>query len=350
MKTSTFVCLIQIWLCVVCFESTPLTTEIIRFYEMLEYQFVQSKTYPLRVTLEEVLTGCTKRVKFFWTNNFGRREEKIIFCSIERGCEDEEQLFQCWIGKDFVFRSLTIVVECASHRLFQRDGADIIHEIQLSKRKIRKGRFTLDVPTLNGQTVSLDVDCRQDDEYTLQGYGLPFRDGGGRGDLIVQLNGFKDPLLEVPIQLTLEELFRGCIKQVKVHRKSFENGRSFVETVDFSVDVDAGSRSGDRITYEDEGHFSSACSEPGDLVFIVQELPHALFKRYSANLHYTVVVTSTDPLEECTVLVPTLHPLEPQMEVCLRKGQKSVRLAGFGFPQNAKKRGDLVVNFSYQLE
>lgn len=85
---------------------------------------------------------------------------------------------------------------------------------------------------------------------------------------------------------------------------------------------------------------------PADVVFILDEKPHAHFSRDGANLTYTAKVTLRDALLGCTVQVPTISGRTLRIDLTAEVVAPSTvkRVVGEGMPAKAGK-GDMLVKF-----
>lgn len=126
---------------------------------------------------------------------------------------------------------LELVVRVAEHRLFVRDGADLVIEawpITFSQAALGT---TLDIPTLTGRTkLSIPAGTQTSTEFKVRGQGLPELKIDRRGSAVENTRSGDlrvTVVVETPAQLTRrqEELLRELAdienKQVSPHRKSF---------------------------------------------------------------------------------------------------------------------------------
>jgi molecular chaperone DnaJ len=112
-------------------------------------------------------------------------------------------------------------VSVKRHRLFQRDGRNLILQLPITYCQAALGA-TLDVPTMSGPE-KLDVPrgTQSGDVFRMRGRGMPDLRGASPGDLLVQT------YIETPKKLTAkqEELLRQLAElertEVTPHRKSF---------------------------------------------------------------------------------------------------------------------------------
>eukprot|EP00899_Mesostigma_viride_P008181 jgi/Mesvir1/17364/Mv08674-RA.1 len=83
---------------------------------------------------------------------------------------------------------------------------------------------------------------------------------------------------------TLEEIYHGCEKQVTCPKTiTEEDGSERTETSQFTINVKPGCLSQARFVFHKEGS-QTAGKEPGDVVYVLKEAPHPLYKRDGANL------------------------------------------------------------------
>lgn len=114
------------------------------------------------------------------------------------------------------------------------------------------------------------------------------------------------------------------------------------ETV--QVKVPAGVEDGMQLTVRGEGHSAARGGVNGDLLVIIEEQPHPQLKRQGTDLFYTRVISVTDAMLGTEIQIPTLdgaHKLK------LDPGTQSgtvVKLRGKGVPQaGGYGKGDLYV-------
>ncbi len=95
---------------------------------------------------------------------------------------------------DLVFR-----VSVRQHEHFVREGADLVHVLDVSMVDAALG-CKVDVPTLNGtRSISVPAASQYGQTVTVRGEGLPTGYGGMRGDLLVKLR------VTVPKKLTKDQ-------------------------------------------------------------------------------------------------------------------------------------------------
>lgn len=147
--------------------------------------------------------------------------------------------------------------------------------------------------------------------------------------------------MEVPITLTLTQLFHGCTKKIKVTRSI--NGEDNAKV--FELNIKPGTEKGFRFRFEGEGD-QIPNFQPQDLVFLIQEAPHPLFTRERSHLVVTQTISLRDALCGTTISLMGIdeQPLSVHISDILAPNQDR-RLRGHGMPDKYGKRGDLIFKF-----
>lgn len=162
----------------------------------------------------------------------------------------------------------------------------------------------------------------------------------------------KNPSQFINLFCSLEELYAGCSKKVKVTRQKLKlDGKaSETEEVVITVEVKAGWREGTKITFTREGDEAPEMNT-GDVVFVLKEKPHPRFVRAKNDLVYTASINLAEALTGATVEVMTLDrrvlPI-PITQIVKPNMQQRVPNEGMPFAQNQNKKGDLVIEFDVQ--
>ncbi|XP_066444438.1 dnaJ homolog subfamily B member 13 isoform X2 [Eleutherodactylus coqui] len=130
------------------------------------------------------------------------------------------------------------------------------------------------------------------DFFTPDGSEVNTGFGGLRGRGVKK----QDPPIERDLYLSLEDLYFGCTKKIKISRRVMnEDGHtSSMRDKILSIDVHPGWQAGTRITFPAEGDQGPNII-PADIVFIVKEKPHPRFVRQGDNLIYTANIELGKP-------------------------------------------------------
>lgn len=91
--------------------------------------------------------------------------------------------------------------------------------------------------------------------------------------------------IELALCLTLEELYNGCTKRMKLTRKIYDaaSGQHVPVQEILEIPVRPGWKEGTRVTFQGKGDEQPGC-EPADIVFIVKEQLHSRFERRGNDL------------------------------------------------------------------
>lgn len=101
----------------------------------------------------------------------------------------------------------------------------------------------------------------------------------------------QDPAVEHDLYVTLEDIHRGCTKKMKIVRRVNPDGRGIRrEEKVLTINVKPGWKAGTRITFQREGD-QNPNKIPADIVFIIRDKPHTLFKREGSDIRYTARIT-----------------------------------------------------------
>lgn len=172
--------------------------------------------------------------------------------------------------------------------------------------------------------------------------------GGGR-----MMPKKKDPPVVHDLRVTLEEVMTGCMKKMKISRKRLTPDGRGTRSEDkiLEVDIKQGWKEGTKITFPGEGD-ETLTNIPADIVFVVKDKPHAVFRRDGSDIVYPAKISLKEALCGCTVNVPTLNgrSMQVAMQEIVRPGTKR-RVTGEGLPlpKRPDRRGDLVVEFDIKF-
>ena len=155
------------------------------------------------------------------------------------------------------------------------------------------------------------------------------------------------------LSLTLEEMYTGCTKRLKISRKRVQGDARSVRREDkyLAIKVQPGWRKGTKVTFENEGDEVPG-HIPADVVFIIGEKPHANFKRVGNDLVYRANLSLLEALTDVTLELKHLdgRTLSVPCNEIVRPGSKKT-LVGQGMPisKSPGKFGDLVVEFNVEF-
>ena len=97
----------------------------------------------------------------------------------------------------------------------------------------------------------------------------------------------QDPPVVNDLLVSLEEIYKGTTKKMKITRKMLNpDGRSVrMEDKVLTIEIKPGWKSGTKITFPKEGD-QTPNNIPADVVFIIKDKPHQTFTRDGSNVKY----------------------------------------------------------------
>ena len=174
--------------------------------------------------------------------------------------------------------------------------------------------------------------------------------GMGGGPSRQQPRKKADPIEQV-LKLTLEEMFYGVTKNLKLTRTVIRGGSEQRISETLTIGVKPGWKKGTKITFPEKGD-----EAPGviaaDIVFVVDEKKHPQFERDGNDLVKTVVVDLHEALLGTSVFVTTLDGKSISVDVPEIVDPKYVKvLVGEGMPlsKSPNTKGDLKIKFDIRF-
>lgn len=160
-----------------------------------------------------------------------KREEDIITVNIPPGVEDGMQLTMSGKGNAApmggVNGDLLIVVEEEEHPELKRNGNDLYYELYISFPDAALGS-TAEVPLVRGKAkIKIEPGTQSGKFVRLRGKGVPNIQGGGAGDLLVNINVWTPQQMSGSEKATLESLREADNFQPKPTRRD----KSFFQKV-----------------------------------------------------------------------------------------------------------------------
>ncbi|PPR92323.1 hypothetical protein GOBAR_AA28341 [Gossypium barbadense] len=162
----------------------------------------------------------------------------------------------------------------------------------------------------------------------------------------------KPPPVESKLPCSLEELYTGSTRKMKISRTVVNAaGRQVQESEILTVDVKPGWKKGTKITFPDKGN-EQPNQLPADLVFVIDEKPHDLYKRDGNDLVVNQRVLLAEALGGTTVNLVTLDGRNLSLPVTdiISPGYELV-IAREGMPiaKETGNRGDLRIKFEVKF-
>ncbi|KAH8421330.1 hypothetical protein KR009_001981 [Drosophila setifemur] len=186
-----------------------------------------------------------------------------------------------------------------------------------------------------------------DEEFSLgRGPGLAAGLGAGTGPQ-------QDPPIEHELNICLEDIANGCTKRMKISRLSLSpSGLPRREDKVLHIDVRPGWKAGTKITFRKEGD-QLPNRIPADIVFVIRDKPHPIFRREGSDLLYTANISLKQALCGTHLQVPTLQgdPLGVSTHGEIIKPTSTRRFAGCGLPcpRDNSRRGAIILSFAIKF-
>ncbi|ESW25854.1 hypothetical protein PHAVU_003G070800 [Phaseolus vulgaris] len=158
-----------------------------------------------------------------------------------------------------------------------------------------------------------------------------------------------DGVVERKLVCTLEELYKGYKKKLKISRTVHHGfGKLKTEEEVLKIDIKPGWKKGTKITFPGKGNQEAQASAPDDLIFVVDEKPHALFKRDGNDLVVTQKILLVEALVGKTLNLTTLDGRELRIQVTDVVKPKFVLVVpneGMPISKELGKKGNLRIKF-----
>ncbi|XP_058074699.1 uncharacterized protein LOC131223339 [Magnolia sinica] len=162
----------------------------------------------------------------------------------------------------------------------------------------------------------------------------------------------KPPPVETKLPCSLEELYSGSTRKMKISRNVLDaNGRLAPETEILTIDVKPGWKKGTKITFPDKGN-EQVNQLPADLVFVVDEKPHDVFKRDGNDLIISHKVSLAEALAGTTVNLMTLDGRSltiPVTDIVSPGYELVVAKEGMPIVKEPGKKGNLLIKFDVKF-
>ncbi|XP_012285598.1 dnaJ homolog subfamily B member 13-like [Orussus abietinus] len=163
----------------------------------------------------------------------------------------------------------------------------------------------------------------------------------------------EEPLIK-SLQLTLEEVFFGGVKKMKIQKLVLvgdDKSTTVPKEKILTIFVKPGFPTGTEIVFPEEGD-QGPTKIPADVIFVTEDRPHETFKRDGSNLLMTVDLFLREALTGTVVTVNTIDERIlriPITSVVTADYQKLIPGEGLPIVEDPKFRGDLKINFNIEF-
>lgn len=130
------------------------------------------------------------------------------------------------------------------------------------------------------------------------------------------------------------------------HRPPGSDVNGLIEKVDtVAIKIPGGVEGGMQLSVSGKGNYAPLDGVPGDLIVLIEEIPHETLKRDGKNLHYDLYISYTDAVLGSE---PQIHTISSKVKIKLEAGIQSgkiLRLRGKGLPSvDRYGNGDLLIH------
>ncbi|XP_034939052.1 dnaJ protein homolog 1 [Chelonus insularis] len=193
--------------------------------------------------------------------------------------------------------------------------------------------------------------ARQGPGGAFRSHSFNFAGAGPRGS--GQKEHAQDPPIEHDLFVSLEDIARGCTKKMKISRRVIQpDGTTKKEDKVLTINVKPGWKAGTKITFQKEGDQGRG-KVPADIVFIIRDKPHPLFRRDGSDIKYSHKLSLKQALCGTIIDVPTLFgekiTLNLTGEIIKPNMVKRIQGQGLPLPKEPSRKGDLVVSFDIKF-
>ncbi|RGB28991.1 dnaJ-like protein subfamily B member 13-like protein [Rhizophagus diaphanus] len=154
------------------------------------------------------------------------------------------------------------------------------------------------------------------------------------------------------LPLTLEEIYKGTTKKLKVTRKLIDSATNKVVPTDkiLEINVRPGMKAGSKFRFPKSGD-ELPNGETQDIVVVLEEKPHPVFKRDGDDLRITLTLTLLEALAGFKKTIQTLdgRRLAISDTSVIKPGQEQ-RFSNEGMPtKDPQRKGDLLVKYDVKF-
>ncbi|KAG6580472.1 DnaJ-like subfamily B member 13 [Cucurbita argyrosperma subsp. argyrosperma] len=162
----------------------------------------------------------------------------------------------------------------------------------------------------------------------------------------------KGAAIEKTLLCSLEDLFMGCVKKMKIAKDALDNmGRPTTVEKILTVDIKPGWKKGTKLTFPELGDQQPRVV-PSDLVLTLDEIPHRVFKRDGNDLIITQDISLVEALTGYTVHLTTLDGRNLTIPIDSIVGptyEEVVIGEGMPIPKEAPRHGNLRIKFNVKF-
>ncbi|URD88548.1 DnaJ [Musa troglodytarum] len=175
---------------------------------------------------------------------------------------------------------------------------------------------------------------------------------GGEGASMYAQHPRKAAPIENRLPCSLEDLFKGTAKKMKISREIVDASRKTMTVEEIlTINIKPGWKKGTKITFPEKGNETPNVI-PADIVFIIDEKPHDVFAREGNDLIMTLKISLVEALTGYTVHLTTLdgRSLTIPINSIIHPGyEEVVHREGMPVPKDPSRKGNLRIKFNVKF-
>lgn len=158
--------------------------------------------------------------------------------------------------------------------------------------------------------------------------------------------------VENNLPCSLEELYKGSKRKMKISRIVLD-GTGKPTTIEevLAIHIKPGWKKGTKITFPEKGNHEPGAA-PGDLIFVIDEKPHDVFKRDGNDLVINQKISLVDALAGKTINLTALDGREltiPITDVVKPGHEQKIPNEGMPISKEPGKKGNLRIKFEVKF-
>lgn len=164
----------------------------------------------------------------------------------------------------------------------------------------------------------------------------------------------KDKTEEIDLPCSLEELYHGNKKQIRLKRLDYNYNPPKDISKLMTISIEKGWKPGTKLKYKDEGHIKPGML-PGDIILVIREKPHSIYKRQykdntpSDNLEFMCDIDLKDILTQKDRYITGMDSSKHKIQTNIPSSDYVHVIKGAGMPIRkngiVKGYGDMIVKY-----
>jgi len=157
---------------------------------------------------------------------------------------------------------------------------------------------------------------------------------------------------EMKLPVDLAELYTGTTKRLKLTRHVKEGNKMRPVQEHLEVNVKPGWKAGTKLTYAGKGDQDERTGQAGDIVLVISEKPHDVYKREGNDLVHETKISLKAALTGFKLTLPQLDGREvslPIRDIISPGSERRIPGEGMPLPKNPSQKGDLRVRFQVEF-